>query len=226
MPNAKLKSDPCDPWRVSPARYTLLMYLYFFPRFFHLLRLCGFFRPKHFRGVTTIVLKLFNIVSPQIAYFGLKDAQQFFVLEKMTRDLNLDISVEGLPTVREPDGLALSSRNVFLSQEERTLAPEFYRVLKDSRDKLTQSSSLDETLNTAKQKLNDLGFKVQYLDLLQAPDLIPLDLRQLTEQSHLLAGAVYLGQTRLIDNVLIQPELLQKQGIKIHILFLGSRCNV
>jgi pantoate--beta-alanine ligase len=145
--------------------------------------LCGDFRPGHFRGVATVVLKLFNLVRPGRSYFGLKDAQQFLVISKMVLDLNLDIKMIGVPTVREADGLAMSSRNRGLSKEDREKAPEIYRSLL----RVTQgSSSIAQEIDV----LSKLDFKVQYYE------------RRPFESGHLVAIAAYLGSTRLIDNIL------------------------
>lgn len=188
------------------------------------LPLCGAFRSGHFRGVTTVVLKLFHLVRPEVAFFGLKDAQQFFVLSKMVKDLELDIRVQGIPTVRETDGLALSSRNVYLSSEERKKAPRLYQVLQALKDAISQiqvssqsttqaSQKIQKELTQAKRVLEDSGFRVQYLDYLVLPDfqlLLSQNLSpsQLGDQPALIALAAYLGNTRLIDNILIHPKKL------------------
>jgi pantoate--beta-alanine ligase len=169
--------------------------------------LCGRFRPGHFRGVTTVVLKLFNAVEPERALFGLKDAQQFFVLERMARDLDLPVSVEGVPTVREPDGLALSSRNRYLSAREREAAPALYAELR----RVAAGAPLAE----ARARLEASGFRVQYLECRELPGfgeaaaLAP-------DRPTLIAVAAHLGTTRLIDNVILRPELLTRHGIRIH----------
>lgn len=165
--------------------------------------LCGPFRPGHFRGVTTVVLKLFNTVQPAHAYFGMKDAQQFFVLQKMCRDLNLSVQLTGVPTVREGDGLALSSRNVYLSAEQREKAPLLYKTLCATRDAILQNSSTTshiEILAKSKQALESADFQVQYLDHLSVPTL-----QAITQpnQPAIIAVAAYLGTTRLIDNVIL-----------------------
>lgn len=166
--------------------------------------LCGTFRPGHFKGVTTIVLKLFNIIKPTKALFGLKDAQQFFVIQKMVKDLNLDIQVDAIPTVREPDGLALSSRNIYLSNLERERAPFLYKILKEQERTLLNGERITETLRHGIQKLTDASFQVQYFELLKLPLLEKLESLTLpTDQPSMLATAVFLGKTRLIDNVLM-----------------------
>lgn len=175
--------------------------------------LCGSFRPGHFRGVATIVLKLFNLVRPEIALFGLKDAQQFFVLHRMARDLDLDVSVEAMPTVREDDGLALSSRNVYLSTEERAKAPELYRALTVAAEQLRRTPErVSEILSQTQDALSCHGFKVQYLEFLSLPDLVVPPIVSL-DQPYLLAAAAYLGKTRLIDNVILNSGRLGEYGV-------------
>lgn len=172
--------------------------------------LCGAHRPGHFRGVTTVVLKLFNLVEPHTAYFGLKDAQQFFVLHKMARDLDLKVSVEGVATVREADGLALSSRNRYLSPQERELAPALHAQLR----RLAASKDLELDLPQSRARLTELGFRVQYLQSVTLPDLKTS--APGLAQPGLIALAAYLGNTRLIDNVLVRPELISALEIRIH----------
>jgi pantoate--beta-alanine ligase len=150
-------------------------------------RLEGEFRPGHFRGVATVCLKLFNIVRPQRAYFGQKDAQQAAVVERMVRDLDLALEVRLLPTVRDPDGLALSSRNVLLSPEERQRALALPRALAKGRDAFLQGS---DPVRAARAELNGLG-----------PDYV--EVAALGSQRVLLA-AVRVGRTRLIDNVILE----------------------
>lgn len=178
--------------------------------------LCGAARPGHFRGVTTVVLKLFNLVEPRVAYFGLKDAQQFFVLHKMARDLDLDVSVEGVATVREADGLAMSSRNRFLTAEERLLAPRIHAALKDAAHQIESGQAHQAALNAASLALAHEGFRVQYLDCLELPSL-----RMHNEATHssplLIAVAAHLGSTRLIDNIIVHPERLAAHGIQVHL---------
>jgi pantoate--beta-alanine ligase len=168
--------------------------------------LCGVFRPGHFRGVTTIVLKLFNITQPHHAYFGLKDAQQFFVIQKMVKDLNLSIQLTGVPTVRESTGLALSSRNVYLTEAERQkIAPRFYEVLSETKTNLASRTPISTVISDAKAKLKKFGFEVQYFELRSLPHLenLSLDPKPLEPgQSAVLAGALFLGQVRLIDNLI------------------------
>jgi pantoate--beta-alanine ligase len=139
----------------------------------------GAYRPGHFRGVATVCLKLFNIVRPQFAYFGQKDAQQIAVVRRMVRDLNLDLTVRSIPTVRDPDGLAISSRNVLLSEAERAAALALPRAL-ETRDPAAARAALN-------------GLDVDYVEV---ADFDP----------PVLAAAVRVGSTRLIDNVTLEKE--------------------
>jgi pantoate--beta-alanine ligase len=177
--------------------------------------LCGEFRPGHFRGVTTVVLKLFNLVRPDLALFGLKDAQQFFVLRKMALDLDLDVRVEGMETVREADGLAMSSRNAYLSPEERARAPELQRTLATVAQRLETGASAAPLLAGARERLLAEGFEVQYLELKRLPDLAPAAAAA-QGTPYLLAVAAYLGKTRLIDNVILNAPALRSFGITAH----------
>jgi pantoate--beta-alanine ligase len=181
--------------------------------------LCGAARPGHFRGVTTVVLKLFQIVQPHRAFFGLKDAQQFFILHKMSQDLDLTVSVEGVGTIREEDGLAMSSRNAYLSEAERTKAPLFFQILKELEAKLSSGKRIQVALNEAKEKLTQNGFQVQYLEAIKLPLFQPIQesSNQDSNQSSLIAGAVFLGKTRLIDNVILNSAALSKSKIQLHL---------
>jgi pantoate--beta-alanine ligase len=159
-------------------------------------------RPGHFRGVATVVLKLFNIVAPTRAYFGQKDAQQLVVIRKMVADLNLDVVVVPCATVREPDGLALSSRNAYLSAEERAAAPVLYRALDTARQRYQSGERKAAALRAA--MLEVLGAEPRArVDYVSVAD--PLTLRELerVEAGALLSLAVRMGGTRLIDNVLL-----------------------
>lgn len=171
--------------------------------------LCGIYRPGHFRGVATIVLKLFNIIEPTRSYFGLKDAQQFYVIKKIVHDLNLNTEVEGIATVREESGLALSSRNTYLSADDRKkVAPKFYETLKNIRQDLEDDKPISQTLARAKNDLVKAGFDVQYLELRALPNLEDLSVRPEPFLHHapaLLAGALFLGKVRLIDNIILEP---------------------
>lgn len=164
--------------------------------------LCGASRPVHFDGVTTVVNKLFNIVQPDSAVFGEKDFQQLFVIRKMVSDLSLPVEVIGAPIMREKDGLAMSSRNHYLNEEQRDLAPALSRVLQDVKGKC-QSRGVDKTLfHQAEQQahtvLGEIGFEVDYVQIRDAATL-----GEVKDDSHdlVLLAAATLGTTRLIDNL-------------------------
>ncbi|HEY9663173.1 MAG TPA: bifunctional pantoate--beta-alanine ligase/(d)CMP kinase, partial [Allocoleopsis sp.] len=167
--------------------------------------LCGRYRPGHFSGVTTVVSKLFNIVQPDRAYFGQKDAQQLAILKRMVADLNLPIEVVGCPIVREPDGLALSSRNRYLSVEERLQATVLYRGLKQAEQVFQDGKRLREELIEAVKAEFALvpTVKPQYIELVHPDTMVPLEQ---IEDTGLLAVAAYLGSTRLIDNIVLQQR--------------------
>jgi pantoate--beta-alanine ligase len=163
--------------------------------------LCGEFRPGHFRGVATVVLKLFGIVQPDRAYFGQKDAQQLAVIQRMVDDLNVPVEIIPVPTVREPDGLALSSRNKHLSAAERQIAPALYRALVLASGRI---ASGERSVHAVREKALQFlrrhpELKIEYLEFVD-----PFTLEPLQELSGrvLIATAGWLGQTRLIDNVL------------------------
>ncbi|RDI95949.1 pantoate--beta-alanine ligase [Meiothermus sp. QL-1] len=166
-------------------------------------RLCGRFRPGHFRGVTTVVSKLFHLVQPQRAYFGQKDAQQVAVLRKMVRDLNFDLEIVVCPTVREPDGLALSSRNVYLSPAERQAATVLSRALFWARDQVQAGERRAAVLLEGMRRMIEAEplCRIEYLEIVDAESLEPLDR---LSGSVLIALAAYFGKTRLIDNVLLE----------------------
>ncbi len=164
--------------------------------------LCGAFRPGHFRGVATVVAKLFNIVMPDAAYFGLKDAQQAAVIRRMAADLDFGVEVVVCPTVREADGLALSSRNAFLTAEERACAPALYAALKDAAAAVAQGErSAGRVRSLVESRLEGTSFRLQYVEAVDAETLRPLDR---LEGEILVAAAACLGSTRLIDNILIR----------------------
>jgi len=159
----------------------------------------GDHRPGHFDGVATVVAKLFIQAAPDIACFGEKDYQQLLVVRHMVRDLNLPLEIVGVPTVREPDGLALSSRNVYLSPEERRIAPTLNRVMREAAGAIVGGSAPAPTLERAIATLTQAGFVPEYLALRDAVTLAPLtDIRK---QPARLLAAVQLGRTRLIDNI-------------------------
>jgi pantoate--beta-alanine ligase len=159
----------------------------------------GAHRPGHFDGVATVVSKLLLQCLPDIAYFGEKDYQQLLVVRRMARDLDIPVKIEGIATVREPDGLALSSRNVYLSPEERRIAPLLYRVLNETATALVEKpGNVAAALQNALAELRQAGFAPDYLELRDAADLSPLS--RLDRPARLLAAA-HLGRTRLIDNI-------------------------
>jgi pantoate--beta-alanine ligase len=167
--------------------------------------LCGAFRPGHFRGVATVVAKLFAIVQPDRAYFGEKDAQQLAVIRRMTADLSLPLTIVGVPTVREPSGLALSSRNQHLSQKERAVAPAIYRALRAAAAVIERGERDPQPAKCeALQVLSaDARMRLEYFEIVDPEELQPV-----TEIAGpvLVATAVWLGETRLIDNVVAVPR--------------------
>ena len=169
--------------------------------------LCGRFRPGHFRGVATVVLKLFNIVSPDGAFFGRKDAQQSIIIQRLVRDLNLPIEVVVCPIVREPDGLAMSSRNAYLSAEERAAAPVLHRSLERARELLLGGERRAGILIGEMRKLVEAEPRAR-MDYIEAVDAATLSPLALLSGRVLLALAVWIGAARLIDNMLIEisPE--------------------
>jgi pantoate--beta-alanine ligase len=164
--------------------------------------LCGASRPGHFRGVATVVLKLFNIVQPDVAYFGQKDAQQARLLIQMVRDLNVPVQIRTCSIVREPDGLALSSRNEYLNAMERRNAPVLYRSLEVLRVQIEAGERQTESLVRQARALIEAtpGTRIDYVAIVDFDTLQPLER---LKGNVLIALAVYFGSTRLIDNVLI-----------------------
>ena len=165
--------------------------------------LCGRFRPGHFRGVATIVHKLLNIVQPHRAYFGQKDAQQAAVIRRMVRDLDLPVVVRVLPIVREPDGLAMSSRNAYLSTEERASAVRLYRALQTLRQAIRDGARNAAALRRRAFTMlrQGGGVRPEYVELVDADELRPLARLRGTV---LIAVAAWVGRTRLIDNVVVR----------------------
>jgi pantoate--beta-alanine ligase len=164
--------------------------------------LCGRFRPGHFRGVATVVLKLFNVVQPDRAYFGQKDFQQWRLIERMARDLDVPVKVVGCPTVRDKAGLALSSRNAYLSAEERAAAPLLARSLRDAGQVLKSGRGAAAARRAARAVLGRIGAaRIQYLDVV---DPVTLGASR-PDGPWLVAAAVYVGRTRLIDNRWVKP---------------------
>jgi len=164
--------------------------------------LCGARRPGHFRGVCTVVTKLFNIVRPTRAYFGQKDAQQFRILRRMVENLNMDVEMVEMPIVREPDGLAMSSRNVYLSDEERREAPRLYKSLLEAKRLIDGGERDVQKIKDAMQRvLNHPLLKIDYIEVVDEKTLIPVDR---IEGDVIVAIAVFFGKARLIDNVIIK----------------------
>jgi len=165
-------------------------------------KLCGKFRPGHFKGVATVVAKLFALVEPDIAFFGQKDAQQALILKRLARDLRFQVRLQICPTVREDDGLAMSSRNVYLSPKQRRVAPLLYRSLGRVAEKVLEG---ERQAARARQAGLDLlatepAIRLEYLEIVDTATLEPPELLR----GHLLvAVAAHLGQTRLIDNLLV-----------------------
>lgn len=161
--------------------------------------LCGASRPGHFRGVTTVVSKLFNMVQPDLAAFGEKDFQQLAIIRRMTRDLCFPVEILGVPTVREADGLAKSSRNGYLGESDRLLAPELYRHLEQARDAILAGERNYAFLcQRLCNSLNEKGFQVDYLTVANADTLAPAGP---DDDRLVIAAAAWLGQPRLIDNI-------------------------
>jgi pantoate--beta-alanine ligase len=158
--------------------------------------------PEHFRGVTTVVAKLFNLVGPDVAYFGQKDAQQAVVIRRMVRDLDFPVRIETMPTVREADGLAMSSRNAYLQPDERERSTALSRALA-AAERGTRAGSLAEGLEAARAELAAAGIEPEYLEARDAETLEPVE--RLAERPVLVAVAARVGSARLIDNVLIHP---------------------
>jgi len=161
--------------------------------------LCGRTRPGHFQGVCTVVAKLFLIVQPTHAIFGEKDWQQLAILRRMVRDLNFPVEIVGHPTIREPDGLATSSRNAFLTHEERALAPQIHAALLAGAEKSSPVSAI-ATASRLIKKIPGV-----FIDYVEAVDAATLETLKNRRQPGRLAAALFLGRTRLIDNVPLPP---------------------
>lgn len=161
--------------------------------------LCGRSRPGHFTGVATVVTKLLNIVQPDVALFGEKDYQQLLVIRRAVADLCLPVEIVGVPTVREADGLAMSSRNVYLSDAERARAPLLYQTLLEVVERLQQGADDFVALEAeAVNRLLESGFRPDYVSVCRAHDLTAPTLQ---DSALIVLGAAWLGKTRLIDNV-------------------------
>lgn len=171
--------------------------------------LCGKSRPGHFRGVTTVVAKLFEITMPDIAYFGQKDAQQAFVINKMVKDLNMDVTLKILPTVREPEGLAMSSRNTYLTGPERADALALSKALKLAEGLINSGEKDSGKIIKSMRALigKTPSVKIDYIEI--------TDIERMKTLSHIRGGALiavaaFVGKTRLIDNILVKTETSQK----------------
>ncbi|WP_265669620.1 pantoate--beta-alanine ligase [Klebsiella grimontii] len=161
----------------------------------------GASRPGHFRGVSTIVSKLFNLIQPDVACFGEKDFQQLALIRKMVADMGYDIEIIGVPIMRAKDGLALSSRNGYLSAEQRKIAPGLYKVMSHAAEKLAAGErNLDEVIAIAGQELNEKGFRADDIQIRDADTL--LDLTENSQRAVILMAA-WLGEARLIDNQIV-----------------------
>ena len=168
-------------------------------------KLCGRSRPGHFKGVATVVLKLFNIVRPDYAFFGQKDAQQAIIIRRMAKDLNVETRIEVLPTIREPDGLAISSRNIYLSPEERRSAPVLFRSLEEARRMFGQG---ERAAGPIREQMfwmigNEPLARVDYVEIV---DIRTLEAVDRIEGDVLVAMAVFFGSTRLIDNIILEGK--------------------
>lgn len=165
--------------------------------------LCGISRPDHFKGVTTIVTKLFNMVQPDRAYFGQKDAQQALVIRRLTKDLNFPIQIKILPTIREKDGLAMSSRNVYLSPKERDTAPLLYQSLLLA-EKIIKNGEKDRQVvlsEIIRFLSKESRISIDYLEIVDTEVLKPLSN---LKGEILIAGAILIGNIRLIDNIILE----------------------
>jgi pantoate--beta-alanine ligase len=164
-------------------------------------KLCGITRPNHFKGVTTIVAKLLNIIMPDKAYFGLKDYQQYIIVKKMVEDLNMNVEVIGCPTIREENGLAMSSRNSYLNPKEREEATILYKSLKHVKKLLSNGETNPEKIKTEIiDKINKTDGKIDYVEIVNGKTL---DQIKKISKGDVIALAVFFGKTRLIDNVML-----------------------
>ena len=166
--------------------------------------LCGAFRPGHFAGVATVVVKLLNIVQPDVAYFGEKDAQQLAIVRRAVADLDVPVTIASVETVREPDGLAISSRNRHLSSDERRLAPLLYQALRAVQSQVAEGTTdAGPALARAAATIpEDSRLRLEYLELVDPASFQPIS--RITGPV-IAAGALWVGSTRLIDNLLCDP---------------------
>lgn len=162
-------------------------------------RLCGASRPGHFDGVATVVTRLFNFVQPENAYLGLKDYQQFLLIRRLVTDLGMSTRIVGVETMREADGLAMSSRNAYLSAEERRAAPALYRELRGIADEIRSGErDYPGAASRGRERLSAAGFRLEYLDICDAQTLQPASI---ADSELVVLAAAFLGGTRLIDNL-------------------------
>jgi pantoate--beta-alanine ligase len=166
--------------------------------------LCGPFRPGHFRGVATVVLKLFNIIQPDRAYFGEKDYQQLCIIRRMVSDLSLPLEIVPVPTYREPDGLALSSRNVYLDAAERASAPALFRALETVRKAIEAGQKSSSVAKEAALRVlaSEDRIRVEYFEIVDPDEVQPVETIAGPVR---IASAIWIGKTRLIDNVRAVP---------------------
>lgn len=166
--------------------------------------LCGIRRPIHFQGVCTVVAKLFNIIQPTNAYFGEKDAQQLAIIHKMVLDLNFPVNIMGVPIIREEDGLAKSSRNTYLSSDERKAATILFKSIQAGKQAITSTDSADSIITTMTDIIHTEPLaKIDYISIVDATTMQPVEV---ISAPVLVAMAVYIGSTRLIDNFSYDPN--------------------
>ena len=164
--------------------------------------LCGAFRPTHFDGVAQVVKRFFEIVEPNFAVFGEKDYQQLQIIKSLVKNLNLSINIQSMPTQREQDGLAMSTRNQYLSDSNREIAPLFYLALKDAKNEILEGKTISDTIKDTKNKLSK-SFEVEYLEVLDANNLTQIE----TKTSEIIIiSAIRFGGTRLIDNLIFRRK--------------------
>ena len=169
--------------------------------------LCGKYRPKHFRGVTTVVARFFNIIKPHFGVFGLKDIQQFQILSRMTTDLHFGIEMVGVETVREANGLAMSSRNAYLSNEERQQAAVLYQALQFAKEEILKGTTDFKFIKAQMEQIIQAAplAQIQYIEAVE-PETLSL-INDFKDQNQVIVAlAVYFGKTRLIDNVVIEQK--------------------
>ena len=174
-------------------------------------KLCGVMRPGHFRGVTTVVMKLFNIIQPDFAFFGQKDAQQGIIIKRMVHDLSLDTEIVLCPIVREPDGLAMSSRNAYLSSEERKAAVVLYRALEKSKSLYAEGERESTKILSAMRQLIEAEplARIDYVTIVDTERLEPISIIS-EDQPILVALAIHIGRVRLIDNTIFNSTVFEE----------------